>query len=129
MFRRFAVASAVASILVGIAVTVATVAVPADLLPRLFPILRIWCLIPVLWGAWAVLAPRAWVPERLHWWGGILGVLAGLVIMLVLNIPEQVLGEPVPVGWRAGGVVTITVGYFLLWMLVRAAWRTLGTER
>lgn len=124
MLRRFAAASAVASILVGIAVTVATVIVPADLMPRLFPILRIWCLVPVLWGVWAMLAPRAWVPERLHWWGGILGVIAGLVIMLVLNIPEQVLGEPVPVGWRAGGVLALTLGYFLLWMFVRAAWRT-----
>jgi hypothetical protein len=129
MFRLFAAASAVASILVGVAVTVAIVVVPADLFPRLFPILRIWCLVPALWGVWAMLAPRAWVPERLHWWGGILGVIAGLLIMLVLNIPGQVLGEAVPVAWRAGGVVALTLSYFLLWILVRSAWRALGTER
>ena len=128
MFRRFAAASAVASILVGIAVTVATVIVPSDQLPRLFPILRVWCLVPVLWGVWAMLAPRTWMPERLPWWGGILGVLAGLLIMIVVNIPEQVVGEPVPGTLRAAGVVVLAVAYYLLWMLVRMAWRALGAE-
>lgn len=127
MFRRFAAASAVASILVGIAVAVATVIVPSDQLPRLFPILRVWCLVPVLWGVWAMLAPRAWMPERLPWWGGILGVLLGLFIMIVANIPEQVVGEPVPVMFRAAAVVVLAVVYYLLWMLVRLAWRALGT--
>lgn len=127
MLRRFAAASTVASILVGIAVTVATVVVPSDQLPRLFPILRVWCLVPVLWGVWAMLAPPTWMPERLPWWGGILGVLLGLFIMIVANIPEQVVGEPVPVTLRAAAVVVLAVVYYLLWMLVRMAWRALGT--
>jgi hypothetical protein len=128
MFRRFAAASAVASILVGFAVTVASVAVPADQLPRLFPIFRVWCLVPALWGIWAMLTPRPWMPERLPWWGAILGLLAGLLILIVLNIPEQVLGEPVSMTLRAAGVAVLAVAYYLFWMLVRLALRALGTE-
>ena len=128
MLRRFAAASAVASILIGIAITVVSLVAPSDQLPRLFPVLRVWCLVPALWGIWAMLAPRAWVPERLHWWGGILGILLGVLIMLVLNIPEQVLGEAIPLAYRAAAAIAITVGYFLLWMLVRQAWRALATD-
>jgi len=126
MFRRFAAASAVASILVGVAVTIASLVVPADQLSRLFPILRVWCLVPALWGVWAILTPRSWLPERLSWWGAILGFLAGLLILIVLSIPEQVVGEAVSVTLRSAGVVVLTVAYYLFWMLVRLAWHALG---
>jgi hypothetical protein len=126
MFRRFAAASAIACILIAIVVTVLSLVAPADQLPRLFPVLRIWCVLPALWGVWAMLTPRAWMPKRLPWWGVILGALLGSGVM-VLNLPEQVLGQPFPVLARAVGVVVIAVVYYLLWMLVRMSWRALGT--
>ena len=122
MFTRFAAASAVAAIALGVAVTVAWIVVPAPQAVRLLPILRIWCLIPAVWGVWAMLTPRAWMPERLPWWGGILGLLLGILLGFVLNVPQQMLGEVVPVWPRATGLVLITAFYYLLWHLVRLAW-------
>lgn len=127
MLRRFAAASVVACIAVGVVVSVLSVIAPADQLPRLFPVLRIWCLLPAVWGIWAMLAPRAWMPARLPWWGVILGVLLGSGAM-VLKVPEQILQQPIPVMWRVAALVVIAVVYFLLWMLVRLAWRRLGTS-
>lgn len=126
MLRRFAAASTVACIVVGIVVSVLSVIAPVDQLPRLFPVLRIWCVLPAVWGIWAMLTPRAWMPERLPWWGVILGTLLGSGVM-VLNVPEQILQQPIPVMWRLIALVVIAVVYSLLWMLVRLAWRALGT--
>jgi hypothetical protein len=60
-------------------------------------------------------------------WGAILGLIAGVLAAFVLNLPFRVLGETVPVTLRGVGVVVIMVFYYLLWMLVRFAYRSLGT--
>ena len=128
MFPRFAAGSAIASALLGIAVTVAVVVVPSPQAARLFPILRVWCFVPALWGLWAMFAPRTWTPKHLPWWGAILGLLLASLIMFVLNVPEQVLGQAVPVSLRAAAVIVLAGFYYLLWMLVRLAWRKLCPE-
>lgn len=125
MFLRFASATAVVSAALGVATTIALVvpAVPRD---RLAPILFLWCLMPVVWGLWAMLCPRAWVPERLPLWGAILGLLPGSVAFFVLNLPERVVGVALPVGYRAFGLVLIALAYYFLWMLVRLSYRALA---
>ena len=125
MFLRFASASAVVSAALGFATIVALV-IPAVPRERLAPVLFLWCLMPVLWGLWAMLAPRAWVPERLPLWGAILGLLAGTVALFALNLPERVFGVALPVSYRSLGLVVIAFGYYLLWMLVRLSYSALA---
>ncbi|HKZ52299.1 MAG TPA: hypothetical protein VJ085_03365 [Candidatus Acidoferrales bacterium] len=125
MFCRFAAATAVASALVAIADLVVVVVVPVPL-EGFAPILALWCMLPLVWGLWAMVAPRAWVPERLPVWGTILGVLAGALAMFALNLPSRMAGVAVPVGYRALGLVLLIFFYYLLWMLVRSGYRALA---
>ena len=74
-----------------------------------------------------MLAPSGWVPQRLPIWGGILGLIAGVLAAFVLNLPSRVLGVTVPVILRGVAVVVIVAFYYFLWMLVRIAYRSLGT--
>jgi len=74
-----------------------------------------------------MIAPSSWLPQRLPLWGAILGLLAGFNAFVVLNLPLRVLGVTAPVILRGVGVVLIVVLYYLLWMLVRLAFRSLGT--
>jgi len=125
MFRRFAAATAIASAALGVA-TLVVLVVPGVPLERFAPVLLLWCLVPGVWGLWAMLAPRAWVPERLPAWGAILGVLPGTLALFVLNLPSRVSGVAVPAGYRAVGLVVLVLFYYLLWMLVRAGYRALA---
>ena len=127
MFRRFVSGSIVPSVGIAIAALVIVV-MPALAVQRLYPIPIMWlCFAPLVWGLWAMLAPSAWVPQRLPIWGAILGLIAGLLAAFVLNLPSRVLAEPVPVVLRGGGVGVIVVAYYFLWMLVRIAYRSLGS--
>ena len=125
MFHCFAAATAVAAPVVGVA-TCILLALPGVPLERLAPLLSLWCVVAALWGVWAMLTPRAWLPERLPAWGAILGVMAGTFAMLVLDLPSRVSGASVPAGWRALGVLLLVLAYYLLWMLVRRAYRALA---
>ena len=125
MLLRFASATAVVSAMVGLA-TVSVLVIPGVPLDRFFPVFSLWCLMPVVWGLWAMLAPRAWVPERLPLWGAILGLLPGSVAFFVLNLPARIFGVDAAVGYRALGLVAIVLVYYLLWMLVRLSYRTLA---
>jgi hypothetical protein len=86
-----------------------------------------WCFVPLAWGLWAMLAPAHWVPSRLPIWGAILGIVAGSIAGPVLDLPLR-LGGLSGVRW-----VMLVVGpifYYLLWLLVRVAYRSLaGPER
>jgi len=126
MFRRFVSASAIASIGIACAALVILLA-PALVLQRVYPLTIMWCFAPLVWGLWAVFAPLSWVPQRLPLWGAILGLIAGLLAAFVLNLPARALGVTVPVIVRGVGVVVMVVFYYLLWMLVRVAYRSLGT--
>lgn len=100
--------------------------IPGVPLERFAPVLLLWCMMQLVWGLWAMLAPRAWMPERLPVWGAILGVLPGALGLLVLNLPSCVSGLALPVGYRALGVVLLVLFYYLLWMLVRLSYRALA---
>jgi len=125
MFRRFVSASAIASM--GIAVAAFGILLaPGLVLERVYPLTIVWCFAPLAWGLWAMLAPSSWVPQRLPIWGAILGLIGGLLVFFVLNLPLRVVGVTVPVMLRGMGVVLIVVIYYLLWMLVRVAYRSVA---
>lgn len=54
--------------------------------------------------------------------------MAGVLVAFVLNLPSRVAGVPLPVIVRGVGVVVAAVLYYFLWMLVRLAYRSLGTR-
>jgi len=126
MFPRFAAGSAIASIAIALGALVVVLA-PGLTFERIYPLTIIWCLAPLAWGVWALLAPAAWVPQRLPLWGAMLGLMAGLLAAYVFNIPSRVLGETLSVVGRAVAVLVLTVLYYVLWMLVRVAWRSLAS--
>lgn len=125
MFRRFVSGSAIASIVIAIG-TLVIVLTPGLAVGRLHPLTTVWCFVPLAWGVWAMLAPSTWVPHRLPLWGAILGLIAGLLVGFVLNLPWRVLGVAVPTLARGVAVVALALFYYLLWMLVRVAYRSLG---
>jgi FtsH-binding integral membrane protein len=127
MIRRFASASAIASMGIGVAVLVVLL-IPALPLHKAYPLPTVWCFAPLAWGLWAMLAPSSWVPQRLPIWGMMLGLVAGLLIGFVINVPARIFGAPVPVIPRAVGVLVLVVVYYLLWMLVRVVYRALGGQ-
>ncbi|HUU13581.1 MAG TPA: hypothetical protein VM182_07705 [Terriglobia bacterium] len=126
MFRRFVSGIAIPSILIPFGALVVLVAPPATQ-ERIYPLTVVWCFVPAVWGLWAMFAPAGWVPQRLPLWGAILGVIAGFLGVFVLNLPSRIWGETVPIALGGVAVVVIVLFYYFLWMLVRAAYRSLGT--
>lgn len=126
MIKRFASASAVASVVIAVAAASLRVRPVPDLETR-YLATSLWCLAPLAWGLWAMLAPKSWLPERLPLWGAILGLIAGSLGVFVLNLPARISGVPMPV-WRQALTVLLFVGiYYLLWLGVRRAYRALGS--
>lgn len=124
MFPRFAAGCAIAAMAIALGPLV-MVLTPGLTFERIYPLTIIWCLAPLAWGVWALLAPATWVPQRLPLWGAILGLIAGLLAACVLNMPSRVLGKTLSVAGRAVVVAVLTVFYYVLWMLVRVACRAL----
>lgn len=121
MLRRFAAASAVASVVIAAGAAF-------SLLPPRWSaadartITTAWCFVPLAWGLWAMLAPARWVRSRLPLWGAILGLVAGFIAGPVLDLPLR-LGGLTGVRWT-----TLVVGpaiYYLFWLLVGVAHRSL----
>ena len=73
-----------------------------------------------------MLIPAAWMPKRLPLWGAFLGLVAGLMAVLVLNLPSRFLGQPVSMLVRVIAVPAGPLLYYLMWMLVRETWRRLA---
>ena len=129
MIFRFASATLVASVLIGLAalgVLLTAFFSPNITLQQFAPVLAAWCLAPLVWGLWAMLTPRAWFPGRLPVWGAILGFVAALLAAFVVNLPSRVAGETVPAAPRGVGVAVLVVVYYLLWHLVRRVYRALA---
>jgi hypothetical protein len=126
MFQRFASGSSIAAIGIAFAIIVVLL-VPAVNLQRVCPPPAVWCFAPAVWGLWAMLAPRAWVPERLPLRGAILGVTAGTMAAFVLDLPSRIAGRTVAVTSRRPGFVVVVVLYFLKWMVVRVVYRSLSS--
>ena len=121
MLQRFAAASAVASVVIAVGAI-------ASLLPPRWPaadarvLTTAWCFVPLAWGLWAMLAPSRWVPARLPVWGAILGVIAGIIAGPLLDLPARLIGL-LDMRW-----LTLVVGpafYYVVWLLVPVAYRTL----
>jgi hypothetical protein len=125
MFQRFAAGTAIASIVIAIAAIILSI-IPGLKFERIYPIPILWCCVPLAWGVWALLTPSAWMPKRLPLWGAFLGLFAGTMGVFVLNLPSRFLGEPVSLLLRGLAVLVGTLLYYLMWMLVRGAYRWLA---
>jgi hypothetical protein len=124
MFDRFAAGTAVASVAIGFAALVVSVT-PGLTFEGIYPVPIVWCFVPCAWGIWALLTPSSWMPNRLPLWGAILGLLAGSGAAFVLNVPSRFVGEAVSLTARSIVVLVVALFYYLLWMLVRIAYRSL----
>ncbi len=125
MLVRFVSGSFVACI--AIAIASAGMLVFSGLNPQRFGlILSIWCLVPCVWGLWAMLSPTTWMPRRLPIWGTILGIVAGLLALFVLDLPYRVLGAALPAIGKAVGVLVGAVIYYALWTLVSLVYNRLS---
>jgi len=125
MLRRFAAGSVVACIATAIASAV--VLVISGVAPqRLSLILAIWCIVPCVWGLWAMVSPSNWVPQHLPIWGTLLGIVAGLMAVFVVNIPYRIFGVAVPTTTRAFFVVVAALFYYLLWTGVKKVYMSLS---
>lgn len=125
MLQRYASGCLVASVAVALAAFVLLLS--GTSLHRFYPLLAVWCFVPCVWGLWTMAAPSRWVPQQLPAWGAILGVIAVTLAGFVLNLPSKVYGQAVSVTVRLAGAVVMVVVYYLLWFLVRAAYRRLTT--
>jgi hypothetical protein len=120
MFHRFAAACSVASVVIACGALVSLVlGLPLD---GAWTLTTAWCFVPVAWGLWAMCAPPRWVPNRLPVWGAMLGVVAGIVAGPLLDIPSRV-GAPGGARWLA--LVAGPLLYYVLWLLVGSAYRSL----
>jgi hypothetical protein len=127
MLIRFSAGSFVASI--AIAIASAGMLIFSRLNPQRFAlILAIWCLVPCLWGLWAMLSPAGWVPRRLPIWGTILGTLAALLAVFVFDLPYRVLGIALAPVARAFSIPMGALFYYLLWTMVRIVYKNLSAS-
>ena len=121
MFHRFAAGSSIGALVIALA-GLSLVFIPGLALPRAWPVTLMWCFVPLAWGVWAMLTPRAWFTERLPLWGAILGFVAAVMGAFVLNLPARVFDLRLPVAGRLLAVAVLTVLYYFLWMLVRTTY-------
>lgn len=124
MLRRFVSAAAVAAMFLLLA-AIAVVLLPPARLERIHPLLVAWLCAPALWGIWSLLAPQSWVPGRLPSWGALLGLVAGIFAMFVLNAPARAFDMWLSRQARGAGLLLIVVFYYAGWMIVRAVLRKL----
>jgi len=124
MFRRFAAACGVVSVPLAFAALVLFL-VPGSS-SRFYLLTHVWCFVPLIWGLWAMATPKAWVAQRLPLWGAILGLVLGAFLLLVLNLPSRVSGQELSLALRGFFVPILAGFYYLLWMFVRIAYRSLA---
>lgn len=126
MLKRFVAASAVGGVVIACAaVGLATVARVYTLQHPLVVTL-LWCMVPAIWGVWAMLTPTAWMPARLPEWGAVLGLVVAIGALFVLNIPMRLTDIYLRMRWRGVGVLVGVAIYYLLWIAVRVVYQRLN---
>ena len=125
MLRRFLSAAGTAAALIAIPALVMLTIRPLPPERALVP-LTLWCFAPAIWGLWAMAAPARWAPRRLPLWGAMLGVIAAVLGILVLDMPSRVLGIPLTSGMRVLSGLLLIAFYYLAWHLVRLAYESLA---
>lgn len=126
MIIRFAAAAAVASVVIALG-SLTLLLIPLPTRPAgPYLITTVWCFVPVVWGVWAMVAPRAWPLGRLPIWGAILGLIAGTMAAFVLDLPAQVMGVNLTVLQRTLVLPVATALYYVLWILVRRVCQNLS---
>lgn len=118
MLRRFASAVSVASVAIFVA-TIILQFIPDFPIDSRYLLTTIWCLIPLVWGLWALLIPKSWLPKLIPLWGAILGLILGMIAIFIIDIPMQVQDEPISNVLRGVLIILATILYYLLWLLVR----------
>lgn len=119
MLHRFVSAAVVASVAIAFGAVALLGAKHMWTLQNVHQLALIWCCVPLVWGVWAILTPRTWMPARLPWWGAILGALAVISGGFVLNMPLQLTGVQVSIPYRVlGGVLGVAL-YYVFWLVVR----------
>lgn len=86
-----------------------------------------WCSLPLVWGVWAMLTPKAWWPERLARWGAILGVVLGYTVMFILRVPDRI-NLKLPMAGKLIAMMIIVLLYAVLWMIVGEIFQRLTRE-
>jgi len=133
MLQRFVAAAAIASVVIACG-AFAIMLIPAFKVQNFYPVTAIWCFAPLVWGIWAILTPKSWVPQRLPNWGALLGLIAAVIVVFVVDVPSRVfatsvaglrMSADVPPGARILAVVIVAAFYYVLWMFVRAVYRSL----
>ncbi len=124
MLRRFVAASMIASIAIALGAS-ALLLVPGIQVNRAYPVIVIWCFVPCIWGLWAMVAPAHLVPDRLQYWGAVLGVFAAVMALFGLDLPARIVGIQIPPLLQLAIVLGAGVFYYLLWTLVRITYKHL----
>ncbi|HWR15695.1 MAG TPA: hypothetical protein VN577_12760 [Terriglobales bacterium] len=125
MLKSFVSATAVCAIAIACGALILFAFAHNSTLNNPYQVALLWCMAPVTWGIWAMLTPKAWMPEKLPYWGAILGLIAGTGATLVLNIPGRIMGAYVRYRWRGLMVLLAIALYYALWMGVRGLYKTL----
>ena len=82
-------------------------------------LLTVWCILPFVWGVWAILIPSNWLPNRLPHWGALLGIILGAILILGFNFPYLIFELELSILIRILAILVIGAVYFLLWMIVK----------
>jgi hypothetical protein len=126
MLIRFASAAAVASVLIAL-VALGLLLNTSFTVEGQIALLTVWCLLPAIWGVWAVAAPKSWFPQHLILWGAILGLLLGSVVMFVFDVPGRLGIEEMTTWWKGALLPVIVVVYAVLWKVVGDVHRRVAT--
>jgi hypothetical protein len=125
MLRKFAAASLVVSCLLAVGGS-SLIIIRLLTGQRFYQIAALWCLLPFVWGIWAMLTPRSWFPRRLPAWGAILGAIAGVIGVFVIDVPLRMFGLSIPGALKLLGVVFAAVIYYALWIVVSRVYDSLA---
>jgi hypothetical protein len=127
MLKRFVAASAVAGVVIACAAVGLAGLARVYQLQHPLTLTLIWCMVPAIWGVWAMLTPTPWMPARLPEWGAVLGLVVAIGALFVLNIPMRMTDVYLRMRWRGVGVLVGVAIYYLLWIAVRVVYQRLTT--